>query len=108
MVHPHVPVGIPCYDFTPVTNSLLNTLGVSSKSLDSHGVTGGECKEQGHIHGDMADSPLLAIPTSCSRIPDYNPHLGWLSGFAPPLGIASLCTTHCIASDALGIRAIMT
>lgn len=74
MVHPHVPVGIPCYDFTPVANSLLTPLCSASKSLSSHGMTGGECKEQGHIHGGMADPPLLAIPTSCSRVPDYNPH----------------------------------
>lgn len=76
MVHPHVPVGIPCYDFTPVIDSLLNTQGASSKSLNSHGMTGGECKEQGHIHGGMADPPLLANPTSCSRVPDYNPNWG--------------------------------
>ena len=74
VVHPHVPVGIPCYDFTPVIDSLFNPHGGSSKSLNSHGVTGGECKEQGHIHGSMADLPLLAIPTSCSRVADYNPN----------------------------------
>ena len=74
VVYPHLPVGIPCYDLTPVTDFLLNPHNESSKNLSSHGLTGGECKEQGHIHGDMADSPLLAIPTSCSRIPDYNPN----------------------------------
>ncbi len=51
--------------------------GTSSEALSSHGLTGGECKEQGHIHGGVADPPLLAIPTSCSRVPDYNPNLGW-------------------------------
>ena len=24
VIHPHVPVGIPCYDFTPVTNPTLD------------------------------------------------------------------------------------
>ncbi len=74
VVYPHVPVGIPCYDFIPVIDSLFNTHGASSKSLNSHDMTGGECKEQGHIHGGMADPPLLANPTSCSRVPDCNPH----------------------------------
>lgn len=74
VVYPHVPVGIPCYDLTPVIDSFLNPHGGSSENFNSHGLTGGECKEQGHIHGDMADSPLLAIPTSCSRVPDYNPN----------------------------------
>lgn len=74
VVHPHVPVGIPCYDFTPVIDSPLNPHGESSESPNSHGMTGGECKEQGHIHGGVADPPLLANPTSCSRVPDYNPN----------------------------------
>ncbi len=108
MVHPHVPVGIPCYDFTPVIDSLFNPHGGSSESLNSHGVTGGECKEQGHIHGGMADPPLLANPTSCSRVPDYNPNWGWFWGLAPYRYIATCCTIHCIVSDAPGIRAIMT
>ncbi len=64
MVHPHVPVGMPCYDFTPVSGFLLIPYTEPSKNPTSHGVTGGECKEQGHIHGGMADPPLLAIPTS--------------------------------------------
>ena len=53
VVYPHVPVGIPCYDLTPVTNSFLNPTSESSESLGSHSLTGGECKEQGHIHGNM-------------------------------------------------------
>ena len=74
VIHPHVPVGIPCYDFIPVTIFLLNPRGESSKNRSSRDLTGGECKEQGHIHGGMADPPLLAIPTSWSRVPDYNPN----------------------------------
>ena len=76
VVYPHLPVGMPCYDLTPVTDFLLNPHSESSKNLSSHGLTGGECKEQGHIHGGVADPPLLAIPTSCSRVPDCNPNLG--------------------------------
>ena len=74
VVYPHLPVGMPCYDLTPVTDSLLNPYNESSKSLSSHGLTGGECKEQGRIHGSMADLPLLAIPTSCTRVAEYNPN----------------------------------
>ena len=76
VVYPHVLVGMPCYDLTPVTDFLLNPHSESLETLSSHGLTGGECKEQGHIHGGVADPPLLAIPTSCSRVPDCNPNLG--------------------------------
>jgi len=33
-------------------------------------------KAQEHIHRDIADSRLLAIPTSCRRIAAYNPYWG--------------------------------
>ena len=65
VVHRQVPLAIPCYDFTPITGSLLSPhLRRPSESPGSRGVTGGECKEQGPIHGGMADPPLLAIPAS--------------------------------------------
>ena len=38
-----------------------------------HDLTGGEYKTQEHIHRDIADSRLLAIPTSWSRVADSNP-----------------------------------
>ena len=40
-----------------------------------HDVTGGVYKARERIHGVVADTPLLAIPTSCSRVADYN--LNW-------------------------------
>ena len=58
VIHPHLPVGIPCYDFTPVTgHSLVNALlavGLStSGASDSHGVTGGVYKTRERIHRSM-------------------------------------------------------
>ena len=65
MIHPQVPLGVPCYDFAPLTEPTLDldkskALGIPS----SLGVTGGEYKTQKHIHRDIADSRLLAIPAS--------------------------------------------
>ncbi len=63
----------------------------ASGELNSHGVTGGEYKTRERIHRDMADSRLLVIPTSCSRVADYNPkNESRFNSFAPPRGIASL------------------
>ncbi len=39
-----------------------------SGTYDSHDLTGGVYKAQEHIHRDVADSRLLAIPTSCRRV----------------------------------------
>ena len=58
MIHPHLPVVIPCYDFTPVTNPALGRcfLTVSSRTsgvVDFHGVTGGVYKTRERIHRGM-------------------------------------------------------
>ena len=46
----------------------------ASGAVDSHGVTGGVYKARERIHRSVADLRLLAIPTSCSRVADYNPN----------------------------------
>ena len=45
----------------------------TSFATHSHGVTGGVYKARERIHRDIADSRLLAIPTSWSRVADSNP-----------------------------------
>ena len=56
VIQPHVPVRLPCYDFTPLT---LHTFGASPPSRvgpatsgadDSGGVTGGVYKARERIH----------------------------------------------------------
>ena len=77
VIQPHLPVGLPCYDFIPVIGltfgtSPLTVESVTSGGTNSHDVTGGVYKTRERIHGDVADSPLLAIPTSWSRVADSN------------------------------------
>ena len=79
MIQPHLPVGLPCYDFILVISltldaSLLAVESTASGKTNSRDVTGGVYKARERIHGDIADSPLLAIPASCSRVADYNPN----------------------------------
>ena len=58
VIQPHVPVRLPCYDFTPLT---LHTFGASPLSVgpatsgadDSGGVTGGVYKARERIHRGM-------------------------------------------------------
>ena len=77
VIQPHLPIGLPCYDFIPVIGltlgtSLLAVGSVTSGKTNSHDVTGGVYKARERIHGVIADTPLLAIPTSCSRVADCN------------------------------------
>ena len=77
VIHPHLPVRIPCYDFTPIIDltlgaSPLAVESATSGKTNSHDVTGGVYKARERIHDVVADTSLLAIPTSCSRVADYN------------------------------------
>ena len=79
MIHPHVPVGIPCYDLTPITNPALDSSLNKVRTLvlgiaNFRGLTGGVYKTRERIHRNMADLRLLAIPTSRSRIADSDPN----------------------------------
>ena len=56
-----------------VVGAVLAVRRPASGGTHSHGVTGGVYKTRERIHRDMADSRLLAIPTSRSRVADCNP-----------------------------------
>ena len=78
MIQLQVPLQLPCYDFTPVIDhtvvSVLPKVKLpTSGATNSHGVTGGVYKARERIHRDIADSRLLAIPTSRSRVADFDP-----------------------------------
>ena len=78
MIQPQVPLGLPCYDFTPVMNHSVVIVPpkvrlTTSGATHSHGVTGGVYKARERIHRGNADPRLLAIPTSRSRVADCDP-----------------------------------
>ena len=58
VIQPHLPIRLPCYDFTPVINptldsALLTVRLLASGVTDSHGVTGGVYKARERIHRGM-------------------------------------------------------
>ena len=82
VIQPLVPQRLPCYDFILVMNHTLGAFlliqvgSTTSGATHFHDVTGGVYKTRERIQGIVADIPLLAIPTSCSRVSDYNPNWG--------------------------------
>ena len=55
VIQPHLPIRLPCYDFTPVIDpafgsSLLTVGSLTSGVTNSHGVTGGVYKTRERIH----------------------------------------------------------
>ena len=58
VIQPHLPIRLPCYDFTPVMNptvviALLAVRLTTSGKTHSHGVTGGVYKTRERIHRDV-------------------------------------------------------
>ena len=58
VIQPHLPIRLPCYDFTPVIGPAFGSSSLSVRSLtsgvtNSHGVTGGVYKTRERIHRDI-------------------------------------------------------
>ena len=58
VIQPHLPIRLPCYDFTPVightvVSVLLAVRLPTSGATNSHGVTGGVYKARERIHRDI-------------------------------------------------------
>ena len=58
VIQPHLPIRLPCYDFTPVMNPTVVSAPLAvrlptSGETHSHGVTGGVYKTRERIHRGM-------------------------------------------------------
>ncbi len=58
VIQPHLPIRLPCYDFTPVIRPAFDGSSLAVRSpasgiSDSHGVTGGVYKTRERIHRGM-------------------------------------------------------
>ena len=66
VIHPQLPLRMPCYDFVPIIRSYLPTAYTARSGItNSLDVTGGVYKDpRTYSPCAMADPRLLAIPTS--------------------------------------------
>ena len=83
VIQPQVPLRLPCYDLVPVIGLTVGrhfpaswVSNPTSGIPNSHDLTGGVYKAQEHIHRVVADTRLLAIPTSCRRVVSLQSELG--------------------------------
>ena len=89
VIQPHLPVRLPCYDFTPL---ILHTFGASPLGgwagdfgCRRLGWCDGRCVQGPGTHSPRhADPRLLATPTSWGRVAAPNPNWGRLSGIRSP------------------------
>ena len=80
VIRPHLPIRLPCYDFTPVTAPAFDRFD-SGFGRERLPWCDGRCVQgPGTYSPQYADLRLLAIPTSCRRVAACNPNWGMLSG----------------------------
>ena len=113
VIQPQVPLRLPCYDFTPVmkhtvASGLLAVTLPASGIPHSHGVTGGVYKTRERIHRSMLTCDYWRFRLHALELQSaIRTTIGFL-GLAPPRGLATLCTDHCMTCEALVIRAMRT
>ena len=94
VIQPQLPLRLPCYDFTPITDSTfgrcLLAVGPRTSGVSGfRGVTGGVYKARERIHRGIADPRLLATPTSWRRVSASNPNWDRLFGIRSPSRVCS-------------------
>ena len=107
VIQPHLPIRLPCYDFTPIADPTFDIFAHGFGYYQLSWCDGRCVQGPGTYSPRHSDSRLLATPASCRRVSAYNPNWDKFLSFAPPRGIASLCTCHCSTCVALDIRGMM-
>ena len=78
VIQPHLPIRLPCYDFTPVIRPAFGCSLFRWVTDFGHfrlPWCDGRCvQDPGTYSPQHSDLRLLAIPASCSRVADYNPN----------------------------------
>ena len=74
VIQPHLPVRLPCYDLAPVTEFAFDGIATGFGHPRLPWLDGRCVQGPGTYSPQHDDLRLLAIPTSCSRVADYNPN----------------------------------
>ena len=77
VIQPHLPIRLPCYDFTPVISPAFGSFRFWITDFGHYQLPwcDGRCvQDPGTYSPQHSDLRLLAIPASCSRVADYNPN----------------------------------
>src|SRR5699024_12518521 len=100
VIQPHLPIRLPCYDFTPIIGPtfggwLPKVTAPTSGVANSRGVTGGVYKARGRIHRGMLIRDYLRFLLHGGELqPTIRTENGFV-GLASPRGFASLCSLLC-------------
>ena len=112
VIQPHLPIRLPCYDFTPVTNPAFGSSLLKGWVTDFGRYRlpwcDGRCvQDPGTYSPRHADSRLLAIPASCSRVADYSPNWDVIFEVCSPSRGRFPLLRHCSTCVAQTVRGMM-
>ena len=112
VIQPHLPIRLPCYDITPIIGPTFDCclLAVSSQASgvsNFHGLTGGVYKARERIHRGMLIRDYKQFQLHAGELQPAIRTGTIFMGFAPPRGLASLCSRHCSTCVAQDIRGMM-
>ena len=75
VIQPHLPIRLPCYDLTPITEPTVDHFDMGFGYFQFSWFDGRCVQSPGTYSPRHADPRLLAIPTSCRRVAACN--LNW-------------------------------
>src|SRR5690606_10067497 len=113
VIQPHLPIPLPCYDFTPVMNLTVVSAPLAvrlptSGETHSHAVTAGVYNTRERPHRVMRLRDYYRFRLHSVHVQAaIRTTIGFLR-LAPPRGLATLCPDHCMTCEALPIRAMRT
>ena len=109
VIHPHLPVRIPCYDLTPITKFTLGRNKFGRRVLLTFMVWRAVCTRPGNVFTAACWSAITSDSDFMQASFSLQSELGLaLVGFAPPRGFAAHCTSHCRTFLAQDVRPILT
>jgi hypothetical protein len=95
VIHPQIPLGIPCYDLLLITAPHLNPIDIGSLAGDNFPeLTGGVYKTRERIHRRIADRRLLATPLHGGELQPPIRTGTTFKRLAPPCEVATRCSGH--------------
>lgn len=83
-------------------------INMASPKPHSAGLTGGVCKEQGHIHRPILRGDYYGFRVHEGELQPSIPTEDSFRGLPPPFGVDTHCTTHCSTRVARKIRGVLT
>ena len=109
VIHPHLPVRIPCYDLTPIIKFTLGQNKFGRRVPLTFMVWRAVCTRPGNVFTAACWSAITSDSdfkrASFSPLSELGPVL---MGFAPDCSLAARCTGHCSAFLAPDVRLILT